>query len=91
MTTSEPVLCPHCIGAGRSGFIACGPQGAHSGVQFCRTCEGTGHVSAELAERIAEGRRWRQDRIDRRLSQREEAERLGISPVELSKLENVRA
>jgi hypothetical protein len=56
----------------------------------CPVCEGTGIVSPEKAAAMAEGKRRRDDRVGRRLSHREEAERLGITPRHLSDLENGR-
>lgn len=86
--------CPVCGGEGSGVAIVCGRQGGPDGGSFCRqrrlechTCEGTGTISEERLERIAAGRRLRNDRVSRGVSQREEAARLGITPQELSRRE----
>jgi hypothetical protein len=89
--------CPHCQGEGSGVAVFCGRQGGADGGSFCHTrrltcstCEGRCEISEEHAERIAAGRRLREDRVARRMSQREEAERLGITPQELSRREQGR-
>lgn len=56
----------------------------------CHTCDGVGTITVEQAHRIAEGERRREDRKSRMMTLREEAARLGISPTELSRIENGR-
>jgi transcriptional regulator with XRE-family HTH domain len=47
-------------------------------------------ISREHADRIIEGERRREDRKARLMTLRQEAEYLGISPQELSRIENGR-
>jgi hypothetical protein len=54
----------------------------------CDRCKGWGHISNEYVAALAEGERLREDRRARNVSLREEAARLGISPVELSRREH---
>ena len=84
------ITCPTCNGAKRNAALLCGGGRCTQAVLDCRTCGGTGEVTEEHAARIAEGERLRHDRIARRVSLREEAKRLGISPVELSHREQGR-
>lgn len=85
------MTCPECDGAKQNTALVCGVR---DGRRFCDqrnltcgTCGGTGVITEEQAARIKEGRRLRNDRVARGVSQREEAARLGITPQELSKRE----
>jgi hypothetical protein len=53
----------------------------------CSTCAGTGEITAERAEAYRQGRELRNRRIAADRSLREEAKRLGVSPVALSRME----
>ena len=54
----------------------------------CQTCDGTGAVSQALAKAYAEGTRRRTIRVNANLSQKEMAERLGVTPHEYSQMEH---
>lgn len=89
------MTCPTCNGKGDSWALVSGIR--EDGRRFCEqrtlpcyTCNGTGAITPEHAARIAEGERMRKDRIARCMSLREEAARLGISPVTLSHREQGR-
>ena len=88
----EPPRCPHC--GGRITVTACVDYAdqRRSGVQeiACATCQGTGTITPELAQRLEDGKALAQSRKERDLSLREEAQRLGISVRELSDLEHGR-
>lgn len=83
--------CPHCGGSGKVRALGCGVFGGRRGTQIvtlrCPKCHGDGVF---VPERLALGERRRKDRIRRRLSQREEAARLGITPQHLAQLESGR-
>lgn len=57
----------------------------------CFTCDGTGSISEKHVARIAEGKQRREDRLSRGMTLRREAERLGISATELSRIESGRS
>jgi hypothetical protein len=82
------MICPNCKGKKQFTAILCGEGGCRSGVMQCHTCNGLGEVTEEHYKKILIGEFKRKDRISRGLSLREEAERLGITPYELSKLEH---
>jgi len=92
--TTESPLCPFCSGRGTVfAFVDGIRDGRRCGWQQnikCSICEGTGRVTPARAAAIQEGERRRQDRINRRLSGREEAARLGIDPIHLNALEHGR-
>lgn len=84
-TTSE---CPSCRGEGVHRGFGCGPGVGMKPMELnCELCVGTGHIDAGTRENYRLGRAMRSSRIDRRLSLREEAKRLSISPYDLSKAE----
>lgn len=94
MTVVEMTICPSCKGKRPSLAMV---DGYRDGKRFgemrelaCLTCNGKGSITAEHLERIAQGRRMRDDRVARGISLREEAKRLGISPAELSDREHGR-
>lgn len=58
-----------------------------SGMRPCKTCKGSGKITNEHMARIEKGRELRKDRLYRGMTFREEAARLEISVVELSRLE----
>jgi hypothetical protein len=53
----------------------------------CSFCEGAGVVDDAALQRREQGQACRQERLSRGMGLRAEAERLGISPVELSQRE----
>lgn len=84
------ISCPHCKGRGGGPcFINRGEDYRTHSIEHraCRTCNGFGEVTAEHAERIAEGRALRDGRLSRGVSLMDEAARLGISPARLSAIE----
>lgn len=82
-------VCPSCGGTGGSvAFVCRVPRSASTREWLaCPFCTAEGKV--ELARSLAwiEGQRRRRDRVGRGLSQREEAERLGITQRELRDIE----
>lgn len=86
---SRPYLCPVCLGSPKSiAHFNMGENKPHEWREIeCDACEGTGRVTQHRMDAITEGKKLRQDRIERNMSLREEAQRLGISPVQLSRRE----
>lgn len=76
--------CPECEGKGFHVALAC--PGARIVHLPCRVCD-NGEITQDDLDRIKAGRDKREDRIRRDMSLREEAKRIGISPVELSVIE----
>ncbi len=85
-----PVPCTRC--GGRGWFDAVVNRGGCCEFDSvdCDLCAGTGRISEVLAERIAAGRRRRDDRVARGLTVRQEAARLGITAVQLGQIERGR-
>ena len=87
------VVCPVCGGAKSSYAISCSDRGCETGVRVCEFCKGEGQVSSEAAEaadRWCMGKAMRDARVKQGRTQQQEAERLGISPIELNDLERGR-
>lgn len=91
MTTTpetKPIICPECKGRGQNYTVLCvrtTSGGYHKeGNMPCLTCDGTGQLSTEAHQRYTDGRAMADDRKARGMTLRREAERLGISPSELS-------
>jgi hypothetical protein len=85
------IKCPVCKGFKEIGCLMHYATGEDKyGVIKCTTCAGLGLISYEHAERIRQGKAMREDRINRGLSLREEAKRIGVTPQNLSHLENGR-
>lgn len=93
MSDPNPVtMCPSCAGEKRSYRITHHTNRAASyGWAPCETCAGVGSISLERSNVLTEAERHRQDRVDRGVSLRAEAARLGISSRELSDREHGRA
>jgi hypothetical protein len=97
-TMTDAVPCPDCSGRGHSLVHQYGVFDGRTGGRWveveCLLCAGFGTVAASLAALrtaiLAEGERLRADRKARGLTQREEAERLGITVQELSDREHGR-
>lgn len=89
MSVATPT-CPHCQGRQRCVVHLNTTTGGRWEIRDCSTCDGTGLISREHADRIIEGERRREDRKARLMTLRQEAEYLGISPQELSRIENGR-
>jgi hypothetical protein len=89
------MICPSCNGAKRlfafwDGRDKDGKATSGSGMVNCFTCDGAGEITEEHARRIAAGRARMEARIARRVTLKEEADRLGITPAELSAIESGR-
>ncbi len=83
--------CPDCNGNRRTlAHVHRGDRPHTWEMLDCATCGGEGLVSREHLERIREGESRREGRKSRGLSLREEAARLGITPVALAAIENGR-
>lgn len=80
--------CLSCRGTGEITALLC--PGGDVRQLTCRDCRGTGRIDDARAAEITEGLRRRADRLERGLSQREEAARLGMDVVAYSRLENPR-
>jgi DnaJ-class molecular chaperone len=82
------VTCPDCQGSRQVEVYAC--PGFRRALVDCTRCGTTGQVTAAEAERVAEGKRRAEDRKARGLSLWQEAERLGVTPMELGDIEHAR-
>lgn len=78
-------VCPACKGKGSTTSIGC--PGFKIINSPCMLCKGEGRVTKDQEEffKAAEGKR--RDRIKRGFTLRQEAERLGITPVQLGQIE----
>ncbi|HEV8670968.1 MAG TPA: hypothetical protein VGS01_09570 [Candidatus Limnocylindria bacterium] len=81
-------VCGDCRGTGEVTVYTC-PGFIASKVR-CSACRGIGRIDDARAAELTEGLRRRADRLERRLSQREEAARLGMDVVAYSRLEHPR-
>lgn len=79
--------CPMCQD-GKITTLRC--PGAIVFVMACDWCHGQGEITDEYLRAIEVGKRARADRLACGLSQREEAEWLGVDWIAYSKLENGR-
>ena len=82
------MICPTCQGKQKLSAILCGSAGCQAGSIPCSTCNGTGQITDEHLKRITKGNFMRLDRINRGLTLREEATRLGVTAIELSHREH---
>lgn len=94
--TGAPVQCPDCLGEKRVLALVDGRR--QDGTPFgglrsmnCFTCSGTGTVDAEFHARREIGKKIRAERLAKRQSLLEAARERGISPAELSAIEQGRA
>lgn len=89
-------VCPSCGGRKySSGFVdGSAPNGREFGYYTdrlpCSTCDGAGIVTAQMLEWLRIGTRHRKARVDRQESIRQCADRLGISPADISSMEHGR-
>lgn len=84
------MICPDCNGEKKVfAHVNFGELDPRNGFGWigCSRCEGIGDVPDAQAEWISEGIRRHYDRVSRDVSLREEAQRLGIPVVSLSKME----
>lgn len=86
-----PVVCPSCHGQKRQLVHVDGREkGRHfsrNEVRACWRCNGEGTIPADYMAQIEEAGRLREDRRQRNVGVREEAERLGITPSRLTQIE----
>jgi len=90
------IQCPDCFGKKRVQAFVDGrrPDGTPFGDLRsieCFTCSGTGAVDGEFLARRAAGMQLRAERVSKHQSLREAARERGISPSELSAIEQGRA
>ena len=79
------MICPNCSGSKTIPALLHHSDGSGNwGCIQCSVCQGKGVITPEGLERLKQGNSMRLDRIGRGLSLREEAKRLGISPIVLS-------
>lgn len=82
-------LCPACKGRKGNVVLAKQTDGPCRPMQLpCYLCKGTGQVSDEQLDWIKLGQKLREDRMARDESSREAAKRLGLHPVEYSRMEH---
>lgn len=83
--------CPTCLGEKEVFAITVKSSGERgTGMVRCVTCGGSGEVSADYPVRLAEGRSFAKQRIERGENLFECSRRLGVSTAELSAFENGR-
>lgn len=82
--------CPDCSGRGWLDAFVHRGAGCELDSIDCDLCSASGKISEETAERLAEGRRRRDRRIAAGRSVRQEAAILGITPIQLGRLERGR-
>lgn len=85
------MICPSCKGKGESfGHCNTGLDSSQHywGKVTCLRCKGTGKVADEMKQWIADGAAMAKARRDNNLTLFEAAKTLGISPAELSAMEN---
>lgn len=83
--------CPTCRGAKKVfAFLNKGEAPATHTQEMvpCMTCQGTGEVDAEHAQRVVEGQAYRKTRVARNENLYLCAKRLGVPTSELSKFES---
>lgn len=85
------MICSRCAGEGECRVRVYGTRDGRTFCEWrthlCLDCGGMGTISDEQWVRQERGRLLREDRIGRRVSLREEAARLGLSPRQLSQME----
>ena len=94
--TGAPIQCPDCLGEKRVLAFVDGHRA--DGTRFgglrsinCFTCSGSGTIDAEFHARREIGKKLRAERVGKRQSLLEAARERGISPSELSAIEQGRA
>lgn len=86
------MICPECNGEKKLRALCRYGDGSPCRWESinCWECGGTGEVTQARLDAIEKGRGMRKSRLERNLTLREEATRLGITPQELSHKENGR-
>src|ERR1700728_89727 len=82
------VVCPECRGAKSSYAVSCGDRGCQTGVRTCEFCRGEGQVNSDADERWRTGKAMRDARVKQGRTQEQEAEWLGVSPMDLNDIEH---
>lgn len=81
------IICPNCKGRKTcQSFVTVKGKCSFQEID-CFTCKGAGFITGTHYDRIIKGEAMRLDRINRNLSLRQEAHRLGMKPIELARLE----
>lgn len=81
------ITCRHCKGRKTyQSFVRVKGKCSFQEID-CFTCKGAGSITEEHSNRIIRGETIRLDRINRKLSLRQEALRLGMKSIELARLE----
>lgn len=83
VTSTLRLDCPLCAGQGQVTGIGC--PGFKPILLKCHNCNGTGKVDKDKLEN---GQRMKTDRLNRKMTLRDEAKRLGVTPIVLSGMEN---
>jgi hypothetical protein len=91
--------CPQCRGQAQGFAVMCGPRTPGSddmkcstGIVACDFCGGLGIIEAQVAERYRRGQAIRDRRVKKwKLTQRQQAHILRISPMLLNDIEHGRA
>ena len=86
----QAISCPSCEGSGQVFAHVNSRSPGYSGYRWvpCFTCKGSGSVDAGYPHRKAQGEAIAISRKQAMRSQREQAERLGVSPQLLSRWEH---
>lgn len=88
---SETEICPSCDGKGSLDALVRRATDYGSSCQWesinCFVCHGNKVIDSTLAKRMREGRRMREDRLSRKETIKEAAERLGMGVVAYSQAE----
>lgn len=91
--------CPDCCGTGKTGHVHVnfgydertgGCRGEWRETMPCLRCKGSGEVSDEMAQWMADGKAMRDARVARGESLMEAARRMGMGSAELSAIEHGR-
>lgn len=85
---TDQVKCRTCDGSGQTSGHAQTNLGCYWGPLPCSTCRGWGTIDADLLVRRRHGQGLIDDRRARGMTLSQEAKRLGIDVVELSRLEH---
>lgn len=80
------MTCPTCRGEKTITGIGC--PGGHIITMACHRCGGTGIVADNQKVWVSQGQKMKKSRMDKNLSLREAAARIGIKAFELSQMEN---
>ncbi len=81
------VVCPECQGEQANFAITCSADRCRTGREACDFCDGVGEVSVAAHTLWQQGCERRNARVQRGLTQQEEAQILGITPIDLNDVE----